>query len=125
MKLEFVPIEVIFRGLGEHDDPKTQIAGELTECDNAVFVKRGRVSKRRGYRLIPVVQDVEGNAIDPYNLMVGAVTIHRELLLFGYDTLYSLVAHVNDLGSGRLVQRGPTFRGNVAVRQVSTAPMAD
>lgn len=125
MALEFRPVEVIFRGLGEHSDPKTQIAGELSTCENAVFTKAGRVSKRRGYQLVPVDEDIEGGAVDPYNLLLNAAALHGEAVVFGYDTLYSLVVRTGPFGSGYLARRGPTFRGNVAVFTVAVAPLAE
>ncbi|MCA9656354.1 MAG: hypothetical protein KC501_40990 [Myxococcales bacterium] len=125
MALQFMPIEVIFRGVGEHSDPKTQIPGELESCENAVFTKRGRIAKRRGYQLVPVATDVEGDDIDPHNLFLAAGQIHRELVVIGYDTCWSLVARETAFGSGHLVARGPTFRGNVHVQHVATAPLTD
>lgn len=125
MALQFQPFEVIFRGLGEHDDPKTQLPGTLETCENAVFDKRGRIAKRRGYGLVSVDEDIEGDAIDPNNLLVNAASIHGELVVFGYDVLYGLASRTTAFGSGRLVSKGPTFRGNVEVLHVATASLSE
>lgn len=125
MALNFAPFEVIFSGLAEHTDPKTQIPGELLTCRNAVFTKRNRISKRRGYQIVPVLEDVDGKAVDPSNLFLNAAALHGELVVFGYDTLFGVGARVTAFGSGYLVPRGPTFRGNVAVLNVSTARLSD
>ena len=125
MPLAFQPFEVIFRGLGEHSDPKTQLPGTLEVCENAVFTKRGRISKRRGYGLVPVDDDIEGNAIDPSNLLVNAASLHGELVVFGYDVLFGLASRTTAFGSGRLVPKGPTFRGNVEVLHVATASLSE
>lgn len=125
MALVFQPFEVIFRGLGEHSDPKTQLPGTLETCKDAVFDKRGRIAKRRGFGLVPVLEDIEGDAIDPSNLLVNAASIHGELVVFGYDVLFGLVSRTTAFGSGRLVPKGPTFRGNVEVLHVATAGLPE
>lgn len=124
MALTFQPFEIVFRGLAEHDDPKTQLPGVLETCENAVFTKRGSISKRRGYGLVSVDEDIEGDAIDPSNLLVNAASLHGELVVFGYDVLFGLVSRTTAFGSGRLVPKGPTFRGNVEVLHVATASLS-
>lgn len=124
MGLAFQAFEVLFRGLTEHDDVKTQIAGGLDVCENAVFWKKGRISKRKGYGLVPVLEDLEGDPLDPHNLFVNGASCHGELVVVGYDRLYSLAARVITFGSGRLVPKGPTFRGNVRVFTISTGSLS-
>lgn len=122
--LDFQSFEVRFAGLAEHTDPKTQIAGALDVCENAVFTKLGRISKRYGYGLVPVLEDIEGEDIDPRNLFVNGASVHGELVVVGYDRLFSLVSRVVAFGSGHLVPKGPTFRGNVRVFTLSTGSLS-
>lgn len=122
--LAFQPFEVVFRGLAEHTDVKTQIPGALDVCENAVFHKLGRISKRRGYGLVPVDEDIEGEPIDPRNLFLNGASVHGELVVVGYDRLFSLASRVVAFGSGRLVPKGPTFRGNVRVFTLSTGSLS-
>jgi hypothetical protein len=72
-----------------------------------------------------VADDIEGDTIDPANLFLSAAALHGELVVFGYDTLFALAARTTAFGRGYLVPRGPTFRGNVAVMNVSTARLSD
>lgn len=125
MPLVFQPFEIIFLGLGEHSDPKTQLPGVLETCENAVFPKARRIAKRSGYSLVPISEDIEGATIDPRNLFVNAASIHGELVVFGYDVVYGLVDRLVSFGSGRLVSRGPMVRGNGRVLNVSTAPLSE
>lgn len=123
--LDFRPFEVRFAGLAQHDDPKTQLPGALETCDNAVFTEKGAIGKRYGMHVVPVVEDIEGDAIDPANLLCNAASIHGELLVIGYDEAYALASRLVDIGSGRFAPRGPTFRGNVRVFNISTSTLSE
>jgi hypothetical protein len=124
MALDFQQFEVMFRGLAEHSDPKTQLPGALEVCENVVFTKANQVAKRRGFALIPVSSDIEGNPIDPNNVFVNIGRVGGELLLIGYDQAFALGIRGQNFGSGRLVSRGPTTRGNVTVLSIATASIS-
>lgn len=119
--LEFQKVPVILKGLSEHENPRTEAPGSLRSCLHAIFPKRGCIAKRRGYRRVAVANDAHGDAIDPRNLFVNVSHFRDELVVVGYDALYSLVGTDTAVFEADLVGRGPTLRGNVHTTQIVTA----
>jgi hypothetical protein len=120
--LDFQKMPVVLRGLSQHENPKTEVPGALRTCENAVFPKAGRIDKRRGYRLVNTDEDTHGTDIDPRLLFVNVAHFRDQLVLVGYDRVYSLVGTDSRVFAADLVRRGPTLRGNVHVTQIVTAP---
>jgi hypothetical protein len=122
MALDFQKMPVVFRGLSQHKNPRTEVPGALRSCQNAVFPKEGRIDKRRGYRLVDSSVDVHGNPIDPANLYVNVTHFRDQLVVVGYDVLFSLAGTGGSVFDADIVRRGPTLRGNVHVTSIATAP---
>lgn len=50
--LEKVTYDIELKGLSQHDDSRKTIPGTLTRADNVEVVKAGKLTIRRGYRII-------------------------------------------------------------------------
>ena len=115
MALEFQKMPIVFKGLSEHENPKTEIPGQLRRCENAIFPKSGRIDKRRGYLILDLLEDTDGEIIDPYNLFCNVANYQDQLIVVGYDTLYTVASRTQSVVNADLIRRGPTLRGNIHV----------
>lgn len=119
MTMQWAEQELLFEGLDQKTDRASLKAGRLVTCENVVF-EPGRLEKRRGYLAMSMVSDVEGVAIDPSNLFLGAATVADELVVFGLDELYAVVSRADAVDDRGIVRRGPLCRGTLTVDHVST-----
>lgn len=124
MPLAFSKYDVVLAPLAEGVSAKRSLPGELDLCENAAFPKGGRIDKRRGYALIDAQTAADGTAIDPSNVFHAAGVYWGELCIMGHDTMWSL-APGEGTTIGRLVPRGPVFRGNGELLAVASASLND
>lgn len=124
MTVRWQKVEVQLEGLDEKTDRRSVAPGRLVRADNVVFERPGRLSKRRGYRAVPMADDVDGDEIAPSNLFQRVAEVGGELVLFGYDEAFALLARAGFDGAA-LVRRGPMPRGTMTVHHVSTAALSD
>lgn len=124
MPLVFSKFDVVLSSLAEGNSDKRSLPGELSTCENAAFDKGGRIDKRFGYCLVDAQTAADGTAIDPENVFHNVGAFFGEVCVFGHDTMWCLIEGEGDL-IGRLIARGPVFRGNGDVIAVATASLSD
>lgn len=119
MSVQWQAVEVALQGLDQRTDRASVAVGRLVVCENVSF-EAGRLDKRRGYRRLQMVDDVEGDAIDPGNLWCGVATVDDELVIFGLDRMYSCGSPDDAIDGAGLIDRGPLGRCTLTVHHVAT-----
>lgn len=119
MPLAWDTVDVVLEGLDEKTDRASVATSNLVVAENVVY-EPGRMDKRRGYQRLQLVDDVEGGIIDPLNLFLNVATVEDELLLLGYDQLYSMGSVDDAIDGAGLILRGPISRCTLLVEQVAT-----
>jgi len=119
-RFESVPLDLL--GLDEKTDKRHKATGTLKTADNVVLDKKGKFSKRRGYDRIDLVSSsIEATNAGAELCYVGVATYQDELVVFGYDTLYSILSHEALVATTRYTRkRGPWPRGNINTIDVTS-----
>lgn len=121
--LDFVPVELVFKGLAQKSGDKTRAPDSLTKAVNVVFDKEGVLNKRRGYQFVDLGQSV--NRFDDDAVMLRVATRRDELIVFTYDYIAALGSKDAALrGVDAFVYRGPNNRGNGRMEHVGTSRLS-
>lgn len=118
-RFESAPVDLL--GLDEKIDPRHKAIGSLKVADNVVIDKKGCFKKRRGYSMIDLrsatIEAITDTEIDDAH--VGLATLGDELIVFGYDHVYSVASYTAGLGGSRAIRRrGKWPRGNISIVDV-------
>lgn len=119
-RFESAPVDLL--GLDEKTDPRHKAIGSLKVADNVVVDKKGCFKKRRGYSMIDLcsstIEAIGITGVDDSH--VGLATLGDELIVFGYDHLYSVVSYAGALAGSRAIrERGVWPRGNIGIIDVT------
>jgi hypothetical protein len=121
--LDFVPVELIFKGLAQKAGDKTRPPDSLTRAVNVTFDKEGVLNKRRGYQFVDAGATV--NRFDDDAVMLRVTTRRDELVVFTYDYVAALGSKDGAMrGVDALVYRGPNNRGNGRMEFVATSRLS-
>jgi hypothetical protein len=118
--LNYETVEVVLEGLHQKSDKRMRPTGKLERCINVEFDKAGCLNKRRGYAYVDLGAAV--SPVDNDEVFLNLGIYQDELLIFGYDSLYSLGSRQAAIGGvAALIYRGPLNRCQVRVQYVSTS----
>jgi hypothetical protein len=89
-------------GLDTDVDPKRQVPGSLAVLENAVFDKRGRLSKRKGFRELSAA----GGDAEPTNIIARQISIGSggKLLAWGLHGVSEYSEEINDWGPAHVLE---------------------
>lgn len=113
-------VEVILtQGLEQKVDSKSTTQGRLQDAQNVEFDKAGQLNKRRGYAAIDMTSDALG--VTSEETFLNVAVFDDELVVFGYDYLYSLVSKDGGIATSKyIVRRGPVPRATVRRQDIAT-----
>jgi hypothetical protein len=121
--LIFEPVEVVLEGLSQKDDKKATTPGRLRAAINVEFDKTHSLNKRRGFERVDVSANTLG--VDSESAFVSIATYRQELVVYGMQWIYAVLAIDQDVSSASVVRRGPAMRGNYRTHHVFSSALSE
>lgn len=122
MPLPTQNVEVLIQGLAQSVDPNVHPHGALVVADNVEFDKSGSLNKRRGYRRVSLVDDINNT---PIAEVFSAVAVFDDELVLFSDNIYSIVDARAGVDGTSAILRGPSQRGAYRLRTIVGVGIAE
>lgn len=105
------PIEIPFGGGPDEATGRLlRTPGAMRVVENCDHTKAGYLRKRRGYRLLDLERNTQGELLE--QVFCAVATYRGELVILGTDNLHGVHADTAIVGGHSVTTRGPSMVGN-------------